>query len=337
MPRSVDVEDFSTKLGLVAKRLDWSRAKLAQQVGIDKSLAGRWLNGDSRPTPHSLTRLTSALSAAITGLTAADWHLPVERFALRIGTEPPAATAAAASSMPRVTIAGLRFPPAAEWGAPYLGLWAGFYQSLTNKGLVRMIAFQFFIDDLGLRCRLTEGNFTGEGPALATRSHLQCFIDVGPLYDRLAYWMFNGVHGPKAAVIDGLVCVIAGDSGGSPAASPILLYRIDEDHQDDAEIEITALAAAINQLHERVANEIERTGDTLAVFRELAPPDVLRAVTPIVGDGRDHVLRMPAARSLAAATLSADQSWKPISANLRRALGLDRDRPQLRLLGALKK
>jgi hypothetical protein len=48
MPKSVDVEDFAVKLALLAKRLNWSRAKLAQQVGVDKSLAARWLNG-SKP------------------------------------------------------------------------------------------------------------------------------------------------------------------------------------------------------------------------------------------------------------------------------------------------
>ena len=50
MPKSVDIEDFAAKLALVRQQLDWSRAKLAQQVGIDKSLAGRWTNGVSRPT-----------------------------------------------------------------------------------------------------------------------------------------------------------------------------------------------------------------------------------------------------------------------------------------------
>jgi hypothetical protein len=58
-------------------------------------------------------------------------------------------------------------------GEPYLGLWAGFYQSFANKGRVRVGAVAFFINDLGLRCRATEGNFMGEGPALATRARPQ--------------------------------------------------------------------------------------------------------------------------------------------------------------------
>ena len=139
---------------------------------------------------------------------------------------------------------------------------------------------------------------------------------------RLAYCMFNGVHAPKAAAIDGLVCIIAGDSGGTPAAAPILLFRVDEGQPGDAAIDMDALAAAIRQIHERADVEIARTGDTLAVMRDLAPPEVLCAVTPTIGDGGDHVLRMPAARHLRPARL-----WRLRFADCRAtcdALGLKR-------------
>jgi transcriptional regulator with XRE-family HTH domain len=338
MPKSVEIEDFAAKLGLVIKQLDWSRGKLAQQVGIDKSLAGRWLRGASRPTPHSLTRLTATVAQTVTGLKSDDWRLPIDQFARRIGADPAAAALLAANSSgsSRFTVAGLRYPSVADWGEPYLGLWAGFYQSLTNRGRVLLCAVHFFIDELGLRCRLTEGNFTGEGPVLATRSHLQCLFDVGPLYDRVGFCMFNGVHAPKAAVIDGLVCIIAGDSGGSPAAAPILIFRVDEGPLSETATDMDALAVAIRQLREREDSEVARTGDALAVLREIATPAVLRAVTPVVGDGSDHMLRMPAARSLAAGTLSLSKEWQDVATNLRRALGLERTRPRLRLLGAGK-
>ena len=75
MPKSADVEDFAAKLAVLTKRLNWSRAKLAQQVGVDKSLAARWLNGNSRPTGNSLMQLTTAVAQAIEGFNAADWDL----------------------------------------------------------------------------------------------------------------------------------------------------------------------------------------------------------------------------------------------------------------------
>jgi transcriptional regulator with XRE-family HTH domain len=338
MPKSVEIEDFAAKLGLVIKQLDWSRGKLAQQVGIDKSLAGRWLRGASRPTPHSLTRLTATVAQTVTGLKSDDWRLPIDQFARRIGADPAAAALLAANSSgpSRFTVAGLRYPPVAAWGEPYLGLWAGFYQSVTNRGRVLLCALHFFIDEFGLRCSCTAGTFTGEGPVLPTRTHLQCLFDVGPLYDRVAFFMFNGVRQPKAAVIDGIGCIIAPDSGGSPTASPMLLFRVDEGPLSETATDMDALAASISQIHERADSEIARTGDAFAVLRDLAPLEVLRAVTPVVGDGTDHVLRRPAARSLAVGTFALSKESRDVATNLRRALGLERTRPRLRLIGAGK-
>src|SRR5262245_22322521 len=172
MPKSVDIDDFAAKLGLVIKRLDWGRAKLAQQVGVDKSLAGRWVNGESRPTPHSLTRLTSAVAGTITGLTSSDWDLSLDQFARRIGVDSPTPVAAEGDGAARLTIGGLKYPPPIDWGEPYIGLWAGVYHSLVKKGRLHPFAIRFFVNDLGLRCEATEGNFSGEGPALVTRSHV---------------------------------------------------------------------------------------------------------------------------------------------------------------------
>jgi hypothetical protein len=126
---------------------------------------------------------------------------------------------------------------------------------------------------------------------------------------------------------------MAGDSGGTPTASPIVLYRLDEDPLDETAAHMDALGAAITQIHERADTEAVRTGDRMAIMRELAPPEILQAVTPVVGDERDHVMRVPTARSLAAGTVELDTTWRPVARNLRLALGLERVRPRLRLLG----
>src|SRR3954452_19538154 len=108
MPRSVDVEDFSAKLALVSKRLNWSRAKLAQQVGVDKSLAARWLNGNSRPTGNSLMLLTAAVAQMVDGFTAADWDLTPGQFARRLGIEAAPPLALVGASAPgRIALSGL--------------------------------------------------------------------------------------------------------------------------------------------------------------------------------------------------------------------------------------
>src|SRR4051812_46659321 len=112
MPKSVDVEDFSAKLALVAKRLNWSRAKLAQQVGVDQSLAARWLNGNSRPTGNSITRLSAAVAQMVDGFAAADRDVTPGQFARRLGTEAaPQRALAGEFAAWRITLSGFRNPP----------------------------------------------------------------------------------------------------------------------------------------------------------------------------------------------------------------------------------
>jgi transcriptional regulator with XRE-family HTH domain len=342
MPKSVEIDDFSVKLGLVAKRLNWSAGKLAQQVGVDKSVVARWLNGDSRPSAHSLMRLTAAMLEAVPSLSATDWDLPIAQFSQRIGL-PPVAGAPAPATPGRMTLEGLTHPPDTRWGKPYLGLWVGFYQSVINHGIPQLWATHFAIDELGLRMRFTVGPYFGEGPVLASPSHLQCFAECGPLYDRVCFLVLNGVHEPQARVIDGLVCVMAGDRSGTPTASPLLFYRVDEGIEFDPVTGMEELGPTIGRLNEHAIAEAKRSGDPFAVMSDLAPVDVLRTVCPLVGVRRDegeadHVLRMPAARSLAAGTMSlegapADAPMRTIPVNLRRALGLEPARPALRVLG----
>jgi hypothetical protein len=213
---------------------------------------------------------------------------------------------------------------------------------VTNGGRPRLCAGRFFINDLGLRFAFTEGEFAGEGPALASRSHLQCLIDVGPLHDRLAFFIFNGVQAPRALAIDGIVTVMAGDSTGTPTAMTMFLFRIDHDLALDA-VEVGSLSGAITQVNARAREVQDKSGDALAVMSEFIPLHILRTLYPVVGtaheDGQiDHVLRIPVARSLACGntgdmTRRINQALlSEISAKLRRALGLERTRPQLRVL-----
>jgi hypothetical protein len=320
MPKSADVEDFAAKLALLTKRLNWSRAKLAQQVGVDKSLAARWLNGNSRPTGNSLMLLTTAVAQSVEGFTAADWDLAREQFARRLGIEPGAAHAASSGpTINRAALIGLRNPPpASTWGAAYVGLWAGFYQSLTNRGVARLCAAELAVEDDRLRFDLTEGFFLCEGSAIATHTHLHAICEIKPLDNHLLFFTLNAAHDlAEVAVIDGLISGVGPDH--TPVASPLLLFRIDD----------TKVAA----LNERIEGEAARTRDPFADTQQLAPVEILRMLCPVVGSPRsdgeiDHVLRVPPKRSLATGkrtmgNLPADAPLRLVRTNLRRALGLD--------------
>jgi len=341
MPKSVEIAEFSTKLGLVAKRLNWSGTKLAQEVGVDKSIAARWLNDRSRPTANNLMQLTLAVGRAVSGFTNADWDLPLGEFGKRLGLD-SAALARSAGARDRLTLGGLKFPPVADWGTPYLGLWAGFYQSVTNGGRPLLCACRFAIDDLGFRFSFNQGDFAGEGLAIASRSHVQCLIDVAPLFDRLALFIFNGVRAPRAFAIDGIVSVMAGDSTGTPTASPICIFRIDHDVALEV-ADIAALSGAIQQVNRRARDEHDSSGDPLAVMSEFVPVHVLHRLMPQVGSARrdgaiDHVLRIPVERSVASGSTGdanrpvTEAFLTEVATKLRRALGLERARPHLRVL-----
>ncbi|MCC8430305.1 alpha/beta fold hydrolase [Reyranella aquatilis] len=88
------VRDFARKFDLVLKAFNLSRGRLAQTVGIDKSVVSRWASGATVPTDHNLSLLTQAVMRHKADFGRADWDLDVEAFAARLGV---AAHAPAAS------------------------------------------------------------------------------------------------------------------------------------------------------------------------------------------------------------------------------------------------
>lgn len=56
---------FSEKLGLVLKSLSMSRGRLASELGVDKSLVGRWVSGTVTPSSHNLKNLTRLLMSRL--------------------------------------------------------------------------------------------------------------------------------------------------------------------------------------------------------------------------------------------------------------------------------
>ena len=79
------IEDFAHKFGLVLKACNLSRGRLAQTVGIDKSVVSRWASGVQMPTDHNLTLLTEAVGRHRPGFARADWELASQAFAARLG------------------------------------------------------------------------------------------------------------------------------------------------------------------------------------------------------------------------------------------------------------
>src|SRR5262245_43265420 len=73
--------DFAQKLALVLKATNWSRGRLAQTGGVDKSVVSRWSSGVQVPSDHNLSLLTGAVARHRPGFERRDWDLDAQGFA----------------------------------------------------------------------------------------------------------------------------------------------------------------------------------------------------------------------------------------------------------------
>src|SRR5437868_2451790 len=82
---------FSEKLDLVLKALSMSRGRLAADLGVDKSLVGRWASGAVTPSAHNLENLTRLVAQRRAGFTMLDWDRDLDGLAQVFGVEPAVA------------------------------------------------------------------------------------------------------------------------------------------------------------------------------------------------------------------------------------------------------
>ena len=104
------IADFAHKLALVLKGCNLSRGRLAQAVGVDKSVVSRWASGVQAPTDHNLSLLTEVVARYRPGFARADWELASQTFAIRLGLDDGAPATEPVLALPeRPSIAVLAF------------------------------------------------------------------------------------------------------------------------------------------------------------------------------------------------------------------------------------
>jgi len=80
------VDDFREKLQHVLRVANLSRTRLSKLVGVDKSVASRWVSGATQPTDANLDALTRSLNSELPALRLSDWSLPLAAFKCRVGS-----------------------------------------------------------------------------------------------------------------------------------------------------------------------------------------------------------------------------------------------------------
>jgi transcriptional regulator with XRE-family HTH domain len=224
---------FALKLDLALKALSMSRARMAADLAVDKSLVGRWAAGKVTPSAHNLARLTELIAARKPGFTMLDWDRDLDGFGSVLGVEISSPTQAFDWVPP--AIFGDAVQGTALRGAAYEGIWRSTRPSSDLPG-------RFLHDHLLIR-RAENGILsfrTGvegvsyEGWALLLQ-HQLFSVAADRAHGTLLFSIFNGVARQKAQVLDGITLACLRDAGGSPAASSCMLERIGDLTGDEAE------------------------------------------------------------------------------------------------------
>jgi len=283
-------DSFSEKFNLIIKVLSISRARVAAELGVNKSVIARWASGATVPSSHNLAGLSALLARTIPGFTALDWDRDIDSLADFLGV---GATRAAPTTSPSVRALALPFldqvvATTALRGSAY----EGFYRStrpyaaepgrfIHDHSLVRLGA-----DGL-LQFRMITAGVVAEGWILAVLNQL--FI-IGAEFTGGAYTfaILHGVNGVKCEVLDGITLTSIYDVGRSPAATPVVYHRIGELTGD-----VAADDARLRELAE--PNPVAPEGSVPEGLRNHLARDVGPTQLAL---GGDWVLRLPLARAL---------------------------------------
>lgn len=235
---------FSEKLDLVLKALSMSRGRLAADLGVDKSLVGRWASGAVTPSAHNLENLTKLVTSKRSGFTMLDWDRDIDSLARVFGLEPANGHTLQAKANGHVV--GLPLPGldlvrlvTERRAATYEGFWRSTRPSIAMPGKI--------FHDYGMIRRGSEGllEFKMGGSGLLFDGWMlpvegQLFAI---LFDTVGqtpvFLIFNGVSLHKAVQLDGLILAAALNAARTPSAYPVVLERLGDlsGHReaDDAE------------------------------------------------------------------------------------------------------
>ncbi len=303
---------FAARLDLALKALSIGRSRLAQEIGVDKSLVSRWLSGAMRPAEHNLERITRLLAVHCPGFTMLDWEGDGSALARRLGIDTPQAAEPVSPRAPAPGETVVPPPRAAQpsdvpharaqslieverEGVAYPGVYVLFRVAFRNTGELLAELIVIWRDGNRLFFRSFDPSFSHTGEMLIVRHQLFALGEDDARADGLMYWIVNGVSGQKLFRTDGIAMSVAGDRYRTPGAALIVLQRI-ADLPDSGQSPSNEVLSAIAT--NMKAAYLEGRVDGIAGAR------VVEAIRPRVGSPRrdgsiDYLLRQPMERSLA--------------------------------------
>jgi len=286
------------RLELMLKALSLSRGRLAAELGVDKSVIGRWLSGAHAPSGHNLANLTDLVAARRPGFTQLDWEADLPVLAARLGVEtaPASPWGPLGGWLPDQVLSEAR-TMAALRGEAYEGFWRTTRPAISEPG--RFVHDQLMIrrSDTGfLSVRLGVEDMRFEGWAFLTQTQLFA-VGADARTGMFSFSIFNAVLRHRAEVLDGLSLGCQRIGGGSPVAVPVVMERRGF-LTGDAAADDAAFEASIDPNGLAPEGSIpKRLRDHL--FRDFGPA--------AMAAGGAHLLAMSFATSISRGPLSAEQ------------------------------
>lgn len=298
-------EPFCEKLSLVLKLLSLSRGRLAADLGVHKSIVGRWVTGSVNPSTHNLSQLSALVARHSPGFTTFDWDRPLDELAELFGADGNRQVPVSVRGGLPLPLLGQALAMTAQWGAAY----EGFYRTTRPFAMYpgQFVHDQCIVrkDGTGmLRLNLANGGVFIDAWLLPLKE--QIFV-IGSQFSNgtMIFGLLNGVRSARVDRLDGLILSPIQDIGQTPTATAIILERTGDLSGD------------------RFADE--------AHFAELAGLDPLAPEGSIPQSVRDHLTR-----DIGPAALAAGGDWL-LRMPAERSLASGEPHPQtLRALGMVK-
>lgn len=220
-------DQFGLRFSLALKALSMSRGRLAAELGVDKSLVGRWASGSTRPSANNLERLTRHLAGKRPGLTLLDWERALPEFADLFGVEwAPQGMDAANGGLSGALADVVRNSVESQISA-YEGLWRSTHASVFEPGR--------FCQQHGIIRRGRDGGLQFEIGADGIRYGGAMYAVEGQIFgianDSVrnvpSFLILNVVAAPKITLLDGLL-IAASSSLRVPTAYSIIFERVED-------------------------------------------------------------------------------------------------------------
>ena len=221
-------QSFGAKLALALQALSMTRARLAADLAVDKSLISRWLSGAVTPSSHNLARLTQYIAGKRPGFTLLDWEADLPQLAVKLGVGPATPTIDPAGGLdgwfPAEVVAEALTTTAMR-GAAYEGFWRS--TRLSNEFPGRFMHDQILIRRAAnglLAFRMGVWDMRFEGWIFPMQTQVFA-ISVDASTGVFLFAIFNAVLRQRADVLDGLTLTCVRGAGGAPVAAAALIER----------------------------------------------------------------------------------------------------------------